>query len=277
MSKQVGRIIKVISNDYTVLANQTYLCKPRGKFRQLQMTPLVGDLVVIDDQLKMIEQIKPRSNELIRPSIANVDQAIIVTSLKDPDFSPYLLDKLLVMVSSAGVKPIICFTKLDLLTKEEQVAINHYITYYKQLGYPVVLNTEDAKIRKLLAKQITVLAGQSGAGKSTLLNRLDPTFNLQTAPISQALGRGKHTTRLVQLLPVSGGLVADTPGFSALDLNLPKEVIRDNFVEFNQYRQGCEYRDCNHIDELNCLVKAKVKEGLILPSRYNSYIKMIKE
>ena len=268
-----GIIIKNISNDYVVLCkNGEYTCKPRGKFRNNKITPLVGDNVVIDSDNKYILDIKPRKNMLIRPSVANIDQALIVTSVKEPDFSTNLLDKLLVVITYNNIEPVICLTKLDLLNDSELKEIKKYIKYYETIGYKVILNTDKKELKKILKNKLTVITGQSGAGKSTLLNTLDKNLELKTNEISKALGRGKHTTRHVELYHIYDGLVVDTPGFSAIDLSdIPNIGIRDNMKEMYDNLDDCKYRDCMHIKEDGCAVKKKVETGEILRSRYNNY------
>ena len=268
-----GIIIKNISNDYVVLCkNGEYTCKPRGKFRNDKITPLVGDTVVIDPDNKYILDIKPRKNMLIRPSVANIDQALIVTSVKEPDFSTNLLDKLLVVITYNNIEPVICLTKLDLLNDSELKEIKKYIKYYESVGYKVILNTDKKELKEILKNKLTVITGQSGAGKSTLLNTLDKNLELKTNEISKALGRGKHTTRHVELYHIYDGLVVDTPGFSAIDLSdIPNIGIRDNMKEMYDNLDDCKYRDCMHIKEDGCAVKKKVETGEILQSRYNNY------
>lgn len=268
-----GIIIKNISNDYVVLCkNGEYVCKPRGKFRNDKITPLVGDNVVIDPDNKYILDIKPRKNMLIRPSVANIDQALIITSVKEPDFSTNLLDKLLVVITYNNIEPVICLTKLDLLNDSELKEIKKYIKYYESIGYKVILNTDKKELKEILKNKLTVITGQSGAGKSTLLNTLDKNLELKTNEISKALGRGKHTTRHVELYHIYDGLVVDTPGFSAIDLSdIPNIGIRDNMKEMYDNLDDCKYRDCMHIKEDGCAVKKKVETGEILKSRYNNY------
>lgn len=275
----IGRIIKCISNDYTVLADdKTYLCKSRGKFRKLQLTPLVGDLVKFDEQHCYILEILPRKNSLVRPPVANIDQAILITSVRHPDFSSHLLDKLITVVEFNHIKPIICFTKLDLLEEKEKAKMEKIISYYREIGYEVFTNTEVKKIKGIFKQKVSVFTGQTGAGKSTLLNKLDSTLQIKTGEISMALGRGRHTTRHTELLSIEGGLVADTPGFSALSLEeLSPEDIRDQFVEFNQYRHLCKYKDCMHRKEQHCMIKEKVEDGTILKSRYDNYLNFIEK
>ena len=272
-----GKIIKIISNDYTVLCdNKKYVCKSRGKFRNQKIIPLVGDNVIFDEQNNYIMEVLTRKNSLVRPPVSNVDQAIIITSVKDPDFSTNLLDKLIMIIEYNNIAPIICFTKLDLLDKEGIKNINTYIEYYKKIGYQVYLNTEIDKIKNCLKNKISVFTGQSGAGKSTLLNKLDSNLSIKTDEISYALGRGKHTTRHTELIETCGGLVADTPGFSSLDLtDIDNIAIRDNFIEFNEYKDECQYRDCMHDKENKCRIKENVESGIILKSRHDNYLNFI--
>ena len=268
-----GLIIKNISNDYLIKAeNNLYNCKPRGKFRKDKIIPLVGDKVEFNEQDKYITKIYPRKNSLIRPSVSNVDQALIVTSVKTPNFDTNLLDKLLTIISFNNIEPVICFTKLDLLDNKEQKEIENYINYYNNLGYKTVTNSKKENFSNIFDNKITVLAGQSGAGKSSLLNLLNPTLKLQTNEISKALNRGKHTTRHTELYKLLGGYIADTPGFSQVDFRkMTKYDIRDNMKEMFDNLHECKYRDCMHIKEDGCKVKQLLAEGTILKSRYNNY------
>lgn len=272
-----GRIIKNISNDYVVKTKDNYYtCKPRGKFRKEKLIPLVGDIVEFDCNNNYILNIKKRKNSLIRPSVANIDKAIIVTSVK-PKLDTNLLDKLLVITSYNNINPVICFTKLDLLTKTEKEEISKIISYYESVGYTTITNTQIDKLKQILNNNLSVFVGQSGSGKSTLLNKLDSSLKLKTNEISKALGRGKHTTRHVELYSVSNGLVVDTPGFSSLDLTTLSNIdIRDNTKEMFNNLDKCKYRDCMHFKEENCFVKKEVEEGKILPSRYTNYLSFLK-
>ena len=176
-----GIIIKNESNNYTVRTkNGVHICKPRGKFRFENVTPLVGDKVLIDAVNDYIIEITPRRNALIRPSIANVDIALIVTAVKEPKLDYNLLDKLLTIVSYNNIEPIICLTKIDLLEKDEENKIKKTMSYYQKIGYKVITNQDLKKLKNILKNKITVFAGQSGAGKSSLLNKLDKNLNLQT-------------------------------------------------------------------------------------------------
>lgn len=272
-----GIIIKNISNDYLVKSkDNTYLCKARGKFRKMKQFPLVGDKVIFDDKENYILEIKTRKNELVRPSVSNVDQAIIVSSVKRPELDTYLLDKLLTIISFYNIEPIICFTKLDLLDGIEKNSTDKIIEYYKNVGYKVVINSEIDSILKLLSGKITVLAGQSGVGKSSLINRLDSSLELKTDDISLALNRGKHTTRHTELYEIGGGYIVDTPGFSDVSFfDMSKIDIRDNMREIFKYTHDCKYRDCLHIKEDGCAVKKAVYDGFILGSRYENYKQFI--
>jgi ribosome biogenesis GTPase len=272
-----GQIIKQISNLYTVkVGDMLYGCRARGKFRKDNISPMVGDYVIINAEDNVIESILERKNELIRPVIANVDIALIVTSTKKPNLDLNLLDKLISVITFNDIEPVICFTKLDLLNEVERENIDNLRKYYEMIGINCVYNTETAEIKRLLDNNIVVLAGQTGAGKSSLLNRLDDELDIETNEISEALGRGKHTTRHVELYEISDGYIADTPGFSALDLkDMNKEQLRDTFVEFRNYE--CKFRDCMHHKESKCGVKEALEDKMILQSRYNNYLLFLEE
>lgn len=272
-----GQIIKIISDLHIVSFNeQTYPCKCRGIFRKEHITPLVGDYVLFSPEKKLIEKILPRKNEFKRPKVSNIDQAFLITSLKDPDFSLNLLDKLIVLMELNKVTPIICITKEDLLKEEELIEINNILNYYKNIGYKIISNQDIEKVKELLKNKTSVFTGQTGAGKSTLLNKLNPDWNLETGEISKALGRGKHTTRVVELFEISEGKVMDTPGYSSLEFfDYDKEKIKDAFVEFKDY--SCPYKDCSHTKEKECSVKQAVIANNILETRYENYLKFIDE
>lgn len=271
-----GRIVKIISNLYTVdVQGQKYDCRARGIFRKDDISPMVGDNVLIDLKEKVITKILPRRNSLKRPVVSNIDSAIIVTSVKEPKLDLVLLDKLISLVSFNDIRPIICFTKIDLLHDDLEV-INNLRQYYEMIGIKVLYNTEIDKIKEVIKDEVVVLAGQTGAGKSSLINKLDPTKELKTDTISSALGRGKHTTRHVELYEIAGGYLVDTPGFSSLDLDeIEKIELRHTFIEFAQYE--CRFNDCLHDKEIDCGVKEAVKKKLILNSRYINYLQFLKE
>lgn len=272
-----GQIIKQISNLYTVkVGDMLYGCRARGKFRKDNISPMVGDYVIINAEDNVIETILERKNELDRPVIANVDMAFIVTSTKKPNLDLNLLDKLISVITFNDIEPVICFTKLDLLNEVERENIDNLKKYYEMIGINCVYNTDTAEIKRLLNNNIVVLAGQTGAGKSSLLNMLDEELDIETNEISEALGRGKHTTRHVELYEISDGYIADTPGFSAIDLkDMNKEQLRDTFIEFRNY--DCKFRDCMHHKESKCGVKEALEDKMILQSRYNNYLLFLEE
>lgn len=272
-----GQIIKIISNTYSVkINNEVYECKARGKFRNDKITPVVGDRCIIDCKNCYIIDILPRKNFLERPLIANIDMAVIVTSVKKPDLSLNLLDKLISLITINKIVPVICFTKLDLLNKEELKYLKKLIKYYKAIGIKVFTNKKVRKLMKELKNNIVVFTGQTGAGKSTLLNKISPVLNLKTGEISESLGRGKHTTRHVELFEIKKMYIADTPGFSSLDIsNYSKEEIKNSFIEFRD--NNCKFSDCFHINEKQCEIKDKVNRGIILKSRYENYLNFIKK
>lgn len=273
-----GQIVKILSNLYFVNCDdKVYECHSRGLFRNKNITPVVGDYCIINPEDKYILEILPRKNFLPRPLVANIDQGLIVTSLKTPDFSTNLLDKLILIMEINKIKPIICITKEDLINDEDKDRIKKILDYYRTIGYSVYYNYELDKIKEIFKDKTTVFTGQTGAGKSSLFNKLDSSLNFDVGEVSIALGRGKHTTRFVELISLFDGKLVDTPGFSSIDLSIfDKEIIRDNFTEFKKY--NCKYKDCMHnnegIDE--CAIKRAVNDGLILSSRYENYIKFLK-
>ncbi len=271
-----GQIIKISSDLHIVkYNNETYPCKCRGIFRKEHITPLVGDYVLFNKEKLLIEKVLPRKNEFQRPKVSNIDLAFIVTSLVNPDFSLNLLDKLLVLMEIHNVKPIIVITKEDLVSNEYLEEIKGILDYYRKIGYIVISNRETDRIKELISNNTCVFTGQTGSGKSSLLNKLNSSWNLETGEVSIALGRGRHTTRVVELFDFLDGKVVDTPGFSALDFYLnSKEEIRNAFIEFKNY--PCPFSDCNHTNESECLVKRAVLENNIMKSRYENYLSFIK-
>ena len=268
-----GQIIEINSDlHYVKSDNNIYPCKCRGIFRHEHIIPVVGDYVLFDEEKNIINEILERKNLFDRPKVSNIDQAFIVTSLVQPNYSDNLLDKFIVLMEINRVKPIIVISKSDLVRDMDN--FNKIFDYYKSIGYDVVFNYELDKIKKLLNDKVSVFVGQSGAGKSTLLSKLNPEFNIKTNEISLSLGRGKHTTRVTKMYELFGGRVVDTPGFSALSIiNYSKEEIRSGFIEFKKF--DCEYRDCFHINEKICGVKDAVISNNIMRSRYDNYLRFI--
>ena len=210
--------------------------------------------------------------------MANIDVAVIVTALKEPNFAPNLLDRQLVALEAANVTPLIYFSKSDLLSPAEFEQAMAVAETYRKIGYTVILpqpGAEDvafAALQQALSHRVAVFMGQTGAGKSTLLNHLSPELGLTTGEVSKALSRGKHTTRQVTLIQVDDALIADTPGFSSYEVfDFPADELDNYFPEFVAYRQDCRFRGCRHLNEPGCAVKAAVSIGAIAESRYNSY------
>jgi len=277
-----GRIVKLIGGLYTVKdeENMAYELKARGVFRHTNESPKVGDLVMFNDDFIM--EIMDRKNNLVRPPVCNIDQAILINSAKEPDFSFNLLDRFLLLIEHESITPVIVITKIDLMQEEELKDLKVKITYYEQF-YDVYfvsnLTKENVELLETLFDgKISVFAGQTGAGKSSLLNSLDSNFDLETNEISKALGRGKHTTRHSELLELYGGLVADTPGFSKLDFyDITLDEVPHNFVDFFELSHECKFRGCLHLNEPKCKVKEEVEKGSILPSRYHNYKAIMEE
>ena len=270
-----GQIVKISSDLYFVnCENEVFPCKCRGLFRKEHITPVVGDYVLFSKEKNLIEEVKPRKNVFDRPKVSNIDLAFLITSLKLPDFSLNLLDKFIALMEIHKVKPIICITKSDLMDDDSMIKIKKILKYYESIGYTVLYNTDLNEIKSIMSGKTSVFTGQTGAGKSTLLNHLNPDWNLETGEVSIALGRGKHTTRVVELFDFLGGKVMDTPGFSSLELSgYTKEEIKNAFIEFKDY--PCPYKDCSHTREEECCVRRAVLENNILESRYLNYLSFI--
>ncbi len=280
-----GVILQSIGGFYYVeTADAVYECRARGVFRKERITPLSGDRVTImvqDDGSGILQEILPRRNVLVRPPVANLDCLAIVASIAEPRPNLQLLDKLIAVAENAGIEPIVVITKSDL---DDTQALE---TIYRHAGFPVfsVNHTSvesAAPLKAFLQGKITALTGNSGVGKSSLLNIIDPHICRETGEISKKLGRGRHTTRSVILLPLScGGYLADTPGFSALDLErtqpIDKDALFDCFREFEPYFGKCRFTGCSHVHEPNCAIRAAVETGEISRSRYDSYVAMYEE
>ena len=283
-----GKIIKGIAGFYYVYVENKgiYECKAKGKFRNKSIKPLVGDNVmvdIIDEEKKKgnISEILERKNQLIRPAVANVDQAMIVFAVKKPNPNLNLLDRFLVMMEFQSIETIICFNKTDI---GDDDYMNQLQTIYQKAGYKVMFAsaTEEQgvdEIKKMLKGKSTVFAGPSGVGKSSLINCLQENVNMETGSISRKIERGKHTTRHSELIPIDeDSYIMDTPGFSSLYTNdFGKEELKYYFPEFDQYQGGCRFQGCNHISEPGCLVKEALEEGKVHPVRYEDYCEMYRE
>ncbi|MBF0806313.1 MULTISPECIES: ribosome small subunit-dependent GTPase A [unclassified Streptococcus] len=273
-----GRIIKALAGFYYVEAEgQVYQTRARGNFRKKGQTPYVGDWVEFSAEEQSegyILAILERKNELVRPPIVNIDEAVVLVSVREPNLNLNLLDRFLVLLEHKGISPIIYLTKTDLL--EDSAELIPIQDIYASIGYPVVSRPED--LEPLLHDQLTVFMGQTGVGKSTLLNRLAPDLELETGEISSSLGRGRHTTRAVTLYDLFGGKIADTPGFSSLDYEINQaEDLNNAFPEIRRFSHDCKFRTCTHRHEPACAVQPAVEEGAIAPFRYDNYLQLLSE
>ena len=277
-----GQLKKALSGFYYIQhEGNLYQTRARGNFRKRKVKPLVGDFVEFESTSLTdgyLLEIFPRKNELVRPPVANVDQVIVVASLVEPDFSYHLLDRFLVSLEQKQIEPVIYLSKVDLLG--DSTLLEEIKATYRLAGYRVIIGDEDGlnQVKALLKNRLTVLAGQSGAGKSTLLNQLVPGLALETGEISEALNRGKHTTRHVELIDVAKGLVADTPGFSSIDFfDLEVTDLPKMFPEFVVLQDVCRFRECSHTHEPDCAVKEALAEGKITQIRYDNYLLFLQE
>lgn len=279
-----GQIIKALSGFYYVASeDEIFQTRARGNFRNRKITPLVGDEVIFESSNQTdgyLLEILPRKNELVRPPVANVDQGVVVTSLVEPNFSYNLLDRFLVTLEYEGIEPIIFLTKADLV--KDLAGMKAIEETYQAIGYHVITSKAEGEdlleLQRYFPERITVFMGQSGAGKSTLLNRIVPELALETGVISESLGRGKHTTRHVELLPICDGLVADTPGFSSIDfLEIEAVELPKLFPDFLAVASNCRFRECMHLNEPDCAVKQGVAANEIAETRYKNYVQFLEE
>jgi ribosome biogenesis GTPase len=284
-----GKIIKGIAGFYYVHTpekNVIYECKAKGIFRNQNIKPLVGDDVEIDTEEQpvgcgTIVKILHRKNELIRPAVTNVDQAMIIFAAAEPNPNLNLLDRFLIMMRKQKLNTIVCFNKMDIVTENE---ISLLKETYKLCGYEVIftslLNNNGLDgIYEMLRGRTTVLAGPSGVGKSTFINMIQPKANMETGDVSEKIKRGKHTTRHSELIYVDQDTyVMDTPGFSSLYIDdIDKEELKDYFVEFHAYEEECRFIGCSHRNEPGCAVKNALKEHKISKIRYENYITLYNE
>lgn len=276
-----GRIVALSCGIYSVEANGViYKVPARGVFRNKNVKPVVGDSVELDEINFIISNVNPRVSNLKRPPIANIDQMLIVESLSQPDFSYLLAFKYLTYANMNNIKAKIVLTKSDRL--EDKKIINEIVETFTKIGievYAVSNKTQEGleEVRKLFNNHITCLIGQTGVGKSSLINAVDPQFERAIGEYSYALGRGKHQTKEVILLPYQGGYIADTPGFSSLDLELFKEDLAKYFPSFEDRSLNCYFSNCLHISENKCTVKEAIKNGEIPQIAYDCYLKLSEE
>lgn len=277
-----GRIIKALSGFYYVQTEDALLeCKARGKFRLDGTSPLVGDRVLCATEggdRGRIDRVLERKNWFIRPAVANIDQLVFVAAGTNPITDPFLIDRVSVIAAESDCQLVVCVNKTDITPADQLFEI------CLKAGFPVVRTSAETgegidRLTDLLRGKISAFTGNSGVGKSSLLNRIFPGLNAKTTEVSDKLGRGKHTTRHVELYPLAGGgFVADTPGFSSFELEMmktiAKERLADDFIDFQPYLGTCRFADCAHLKEPGCAVKEAVDRGLIHPSRYRSYTRL---
>lgn len=280
-----GIIMKALSGFYYVDDGETVTaCRGRGRLRHEKVTPLVGDRVrftPIGDGSGALNEILPRKNEFYRPAVANIDQLVIIASEAIPVTDPFLIDRVAAIAAERGCRCIICINKCDLAPGDALARI------YESAGFPTLRVSAEtgagiAALKDLIAGKVSAFTGNSGVGKSSILNALEPGVDLATGEISKKLGRGRHTTRHVELFRLScGAVVADTPGFSSFDVEkmelMQKEALQCCFPEFAPYLGKCRFPDCAHVKEKGCAVLEAKERGLIQPTRYQSYVRLYEQ
>ncbi len=280
-----GIIMKALSGFYYVDdGREITACRGRGRHRYGKIAPLVGDRVTftpLGGGQGALDEILPRKNEFQRPAVANIDQLVIIASRATPVTDPFLIDRVVSIAEGRGCECVICVNKCDLVPGEELAEI------YRKAGFPTVLASAATgagieELRALIAGKVVAFTGNSGVGKSSILNALEPGFSIQTGEVSEKLGRGRHTTRHVELFRLScGAVAADTPGFSSFDIErmelTRREDLQYTFREFRPYLDKCQFQDCAHVKEKGCAVLAAVKAGEIPRSRHQSYVRLYEQ
>ncbi len=275
-----GRIVKLLSGVYTVETPEGYyLCRAKGSFRKQGVSPVPGDkveILALPDLTGRIDRILPRRNYMIRPNVANVDALCYVSSFSQPTPFPFTIDKMLIIAQNQGIQPVLVFNKIDLPDTEN---VAELAALYQRLGYPVHCVSASTgegieSLRAALENKTVIFAGNTGVGKSSILNILYPELELPTGEVSQKLGRGRHTTRHIELYPANNGLIGDTPGFGALELEgyeIERTCLAEYFPDFVPFLSDCVFQDCAHYNERNCAVRKAVEDGAIDAGRYESY------
>ena len=284
MKENKGIIVRLLGGFYYVDTGGSIIeCKARGIFRKKGLSPVVGDNVVISIEKEgyaAISEILPRKNSIVRPAVANIDKLFIVSSVCEPKPNLFIVDKMTATAFYKNIEPVLIFSKSDMLSAER------YLEIYGKAGIKAVSFSSKTgegadKVRALLKDSVAAFTGNSGVGKSSLLNFLFPELNIATGDISKKLGRGRHTTRSVELYKTESGYVADTPGFSTVDLEryeiISKDMLAGTFPEFKDYINTCQFTSCAHICEKGCAIIEAVKQGKISKSRHKSYVEMYNE
>ena len=280
-----GIILKALSGFYYVHAGEvTYTCRARGKFRHAKVSPLVGDRVEftpLENNTGALDAVLPRSNQFSRPAVANIDQLVLIVSQAIPITDPFLIDRIIAIAAGRGCDCVVCVNKCDLNDGEELYRI------YRAAGIPTVRVSAVTgegmdELRTLISGKVSAFTGNSGVGKSSILNALHPDFSLQTGDVSEKLGRGRHTTRHVELFALDATtLIADTPGFSSFDADrmelCRKEELASCFREFVPHLDKCQFQDCAHIKERGCAVLEAMGRGEIPPTRHESYVRLYEQ
>ena len=279
--KSTGRIIRSLSGFYEVqTSDKVVTCRGRGSLRRTHETPLTGDLVeiTVERGKGMVEKILPRKNQFVRPAVANVDALVIFAANTNPVTEPFLIDRVAAIAGDQEVEVILCVNKCDLDPAENLIRI------YTHAGFRVIAASAETgegveELRGLIRGKLTAFTGNSGVGKSSILNRLCPELKLPTGEVSEKLGRGRHTTRHVELYDLGEGTyVADTPGFSSFDTDQMDVMLKENlqyaFPDFRGFLGNCQFHDCTHRKEPGCAVRAALESGEIEPSRYDSYLRL---
>lgn len=285
MELKKGFITSLTGGLYTVFKDDVfYKCRARGVFRVKDISPIVGDYVdfSIDEKNSgFILKVYPRINQLLRPPIANVEQVIIIVSLAHPNISLSMISRYILVASLANVKPIIIVNKIDREDLDPNY-LEYIVNILESFGYEVIRTSVKKqinidKVKDVLAKNKTVITGQSGVGKSSLLNAIFEKNHIPTQDISQALGRGKHTTRVVEYYRYLEGFIADTPGYSFIDFKITKQEVSYLYPGFEQYLNKCKFRGCLHENEVGCQVKNDVEAGLFPKEHYEDYLSLLAE
>ncbi len=279
--RKTGRILRSLSGFYDVQTETGMVtCRARGILRKVGHTPLTGDLVeiTVEKGKGMVEKILPRKNSFVRPAVANIDMLVIFAANVNPVTEPYLIDRVAAIAGDQGVQVVLCVNKCDLDPALDLVRI------YENAGFPVIRTSAETgegveRLRGIIGGKLVAFTGNSGVGKSSILNRLAPELNLATGEVSEKLGRGRHTTRHVELYQLeSGTYVADTPGFSSFDTDQMEVILKENlqyaFPDFGPYVGKCRFDDCSHRKEPDCAVRAAFESGSIEKTRYDSYLKL---